>query len=375
MKEQVRLATKAQAQAVREYLASLGVSLTHTQALEVIARGQGMRSRHALAAELDKLPTADQWVDANVAGPAALVEAMKNHARSMQPAPTADAVAAPRFTKVCYRYVDGSNCKRYGQMVFRGRLTVDQLKFIQWKLDAGEYFVPVQVGFECLAFAFNDFGGDDHGWHTLELGDPENWTLDNEGYVLRAGDVEQVFDANAGLFATDADCGNLFFRFATLEAWNPEAQTQLLVDRGYVLPERDEDRELDPHEASVAAMWHSLPHLRRCPRQHLEELFTFLRDEGFEPRQDIPNMLEWTREMGPNAYQFVILQECEPEFGDLCLNADVSTNAGRYITETPVLAFTGDADAHSQLARLRQTLDEQKHRALTDPWAWSEDFA
>jgi hypothetical protein len=39
-------ATKNQANAVRAYLATLGLSISHVQALEVIARGAGLRSRH-----------------------------------------------------------------------------------------------------------------------------------------------------------------------------------------------------------------------------------------------------------------------------------------------------------------------------------------
>ena len=49
MNQDQHLATKAQALAVREYLATLGVTISHVQALEVLARGQGMRSRHLLA--------------------------------------------------------------------------------------------------------------------------------------------------------------------------------------------------------------------------------------------------------------------------------------------------------------------------------------
>lgn len=43
-------ATKNQANAVRSYLATLGIEIGHVQALEVIARGAGLRSRHAPAA-------------------------------------------------------------------------------------------------------------------------------------------------------------------------------------------------------------------------------------------------------------------------------------------------------------------------------------
>jgi hypothetical protein len=39
-------ASKQQAQAVRSYLSGIGCNISHVQALEVIARGQGLRSRH-----------------------------------------------------------------------------------------------------------------------------------------------------------------------------------------------------------------------------------------------------------------------------------------------------------------------------------------
>jgi len=42
-------ATKNQAAAVRSYLSTLGVNISHVQALEVIARGEGHRSRHVKA--------------------------------------------------------------------------------------------------------------------------------------------------------------------------------------------------------------------------------------------------------------------------------------------------------------------------------------
>lgn len=129
MNESLRLATKAQATAVRDYLATLGIELSHTQALEVIARGEGMRSHHLLA---------------NGNAPAAHKPAIQNW--------------GPR-TVVAYSYADGANCKRSSQLVFRGRLKPEQLRFIVSRLDEQQFFVPTQIGFESLHFAFTDFCG------------------------------------------------------------------------------------------------------------------------------------------------------------------------------------------------------------------------
>ncbi len=359
MKEELRLATKAQAQAVRDYLQTLGVELSHTQALKVIARGQGLRSRQNLAGHLDQL-------------------AQQSKQRSTQPtAAAAVASGSARYcTRVAYRYVDGGNCKRFGQMVFRGRIRPEQLKFIQSRLDDGLYFVPAQVGFENLAFCFTDFGGEDHGWHTLELGEPDSWTLDAQGYVLTAGDVEQVVGSSAGEYATDADCDNLMFRFARLKGWDEAAQLAMLGEPSWAPPETDVDDTRAPAAESVAHLWRQVPTTQRCTQTALEQLYLFLQGEGFEPRSDVRDMLEWTRPAGPNAYQFVILQACDPEVGDLVLNYDVSTHAGDYVTETPVLAYgSGDVQAiQKALFALREQLNAQRRQAYVDPAAWSAEF-
>lgn len=355
MKEELRLATKAQAQAVRDYLQTLGVELSHTQALEVLARGQGLRSRQVLAQQLDRQRSTSA---VNAAGLASTP-------------PTGE--AQRYYTRVAYRYVDGGNCKRFGQTVFRGRIRPEQLKFIQSRLDDGLYFVPAQVGFESLAFCFTDFGGEDHGWHTLELSEPDTWTLDAEGFVLNAGDVEQLFDSKASEYATDADCDNLMFRFARLKDWEEAAQLAMLGEPAWQPPETDVNDTRAPAPESVANLWKQVPTTQRCTQSALEQLYLFLQGEGFEPRLDVRDMLEWTRPAGPNAYQFVILQACEPEVGDLVLNYDVSTHAGTYVTETPVLAY-GAADLQRQLSDLREQLNTQRRKSYVDPAAWSSDF-
>lgn len=341
MKEDIRQATKAQAQAVRAYLRTLGCELTHTQALEVLARGQGMRSRHVLAASVDT------------------------------PAPAAPTESPERghLTQVAYRYVDGSNCKRYGQMLFRGRLTPRQLEYIQHKMDDGLYFVPAQVGFENLALAFTDFGGDDHGWHTLELSDREAWQLDSDGYVLDAGDVTQVVNPSAGSFATDADTNNLFFRFARVKTWVPEAFSELLREQCVEGPGEVEVAD-QPEEAVALGQWRSSEDFAGVSDAALRGVHHLLVSEGFKPAQSIGKMLEWRREVTPWAYQFVILQPCDSNLGDLALNVDVSTTTGDYVTESPLLFWAADNDRN---ADVRAEFDRQLRSAHVDPQAWGFD--
>lgn len=61
--------TKNQADAVRAYLASLNCDISHVQALEVLARGAGLRSRHVKTA--DAAPEAATPAAAPAAGPTA----------------------------------------------------------------------------------------------------------------------------------------------------------------------------------------------------------------------------------------------------------------------------------------------------------------
>lgn len=371
MKEAVRLATKAQAQAVREYLATLGVALTHTQALEVIARGQGMRSRHALAAQLDRTlsgQTVEDWVDANVQGNPVLMEAMKNYARAAEEREAPQKSTAHPYTVVSYRYTDGTNCKRDGRMVFRGRLTVAQLKLIQSRLDEGEYFVPAQVGFADLSFAFTDFGGDDHGWHILRLGEPEDWELDADSFVLRAGDVRQVFDVPAREYATDADCDNLMFRFARVMRWHPEIQEESRVAGAWAPGKTNGRSALKASPSAQQAL-----QLAQSEAEAVDQLVSMLEENGFERCKAAANTaqrpMEWNRGASSNAYQFVIVER-HAEAG-LMLNFDVCSSAGDYLTETPMLAF--DPEDGSLPHRLVHLLDEQIRQMRVDPAAWSKE--
>lgn len=376
MTKKAQQATKAQAQAVRDYLQTLGFELTHVQALEVIARGQGLRSRHNLADRIkvvDQRQTPSEWVDANVNGNPRLIQAMKNQAEAAERAAVVGGVKPNqlRYTRVCYAYVDGSNCKRFSAMVFRGRLTKEQLRFIAHKLDEGLYFVPCQVGIESLHLTFTDDGGDDHYWHKLEIGSEEDWVLDSDGFVLSAGDVRQIEAQYARDFATDADCDNLFWRFARIQKWDPELQEAVLTRHAYQrVPGSGADFS-DIDVGRLAQQWKSEPALKAVPLTLLTQVAQRVFEEGFLPFPGVPR--EVRRPVGPNAYQFCILDACEPEFGQLALNFDVSTQQGAYLTETPVLALDQD-NAQDRLTVFSKQAKGQLQACRVIPAAYDGSF-
>lgn len=68
-------------------------------------------------------------------------------------------------TKIEYLYRDGSNYKIPNQQIVEGILTDDQIKKIVESCDAGEYFIPRQVGLP--EERFGDISDDDHVWFEL----------------------------------------------------------------------------------------------------------------------------------------------------------------------------------------------------------------
>lgn len=50
-------------------------------------------------------------------------------------------------TRISYLYRDASNYKQHNEVVVPGTFTQEQIEAIIGCLDAGEYFIPVQVGF------------------------------------------------------------------------------------------------------------------------------------------------------------------------------------------------------------------------------------
>lgn len=343
MKEEIRQANKAAAAAVRQYLETLGMELSHVQALEVIARGNGMRSRHLLAE--GSMTTANAPAPARVLGPATQMHC----------------------TRVSYGYIDGSSSKRFSSMTFRGRLTKPQLLLIESKLLADMFFVPAQVGFESLHFAFTDDGGDDQYCHKLELGDSEDWVLDSEGYILQAGDVEQV---ESGAYPTDADCNNLTWRFARILQWDESLQENALTKHAYKRP-----RALDIDVAATLGLvqrWKQCDELGDVPDALLQRFAEVLLCEGFEPVDGLARELR--REMGPNAYQFCLFEKTNRTGIAFQVNYDLSTTNGDYLTESPMVAVATAAGIPEAYELLR-ILNDQATSARSMPGVYDQVFA
>lgn len=354
MNEATRLATKAQANGVREYMRSIGVELSHTQALEVIARGAGLRSRHLLSA----------WNEASV-----------------QLAPTATSAAIPsekveaqgHRTELTYQFTDGSNCKRCSSMVFRGRLKPEQLRFIVSCLDENEFFVPAQVGFESLHFAFTDFASVDHAWHGLRVTKEQDWALDAEGYVLAAGAVRQLGFGEPGQ-PTDADTDNLVFRFGRLTGWKPELQQQCL--EGWAPKEIDE--RLAEHEAQRNAAWivklmlHRSQELRESAYDDevLELVVKAILAKGFVYH---PTHSEFRKSILPNAYAFVLFEPGLPGDCMFKLNFDVCSNGGTYLTQSSLI-LVQEGTVSGSIGNLMQELDSLCRAVRSEPAAWTAAF-
>jgi len=77
-----------------------------------------------------------------------------------------------QYSVLEYLYRDAANWKIWGKVLLRGALTVADLGRIESKLEAGEFFIPEQVGLESLATAlFSSPGGiskNDHLWHEFK---------------------------------------------------------------------------------------------------------------------------------------------------------------------------------------------------------------
>lgn len=71
-----------------------------------------------------------------------------------------------------YLYRDAANWKTWGMVLLRGELTVTDLRRIESKLEAGEFFIPEQIGLESLTSAHfsctNDITQNDHLWHEFK---------------------------------------------------------------------------------------------------------------------------------------------------------------------------------------------------------------
>lgn len=113
-------------------------------------------------------------------------------------------------TKILYLYRDGSNYKMLNEVVVAGTFDETQIYIIMECLEAGEYFIPRQVGLP--EKRFGEWTEDDHCWFELS----------------REGFVETDAAPNIGLYA-----GEIVKRFL-------EAKGNWKKGTGYYDPEYDQ---------------------------------------------------------------------------------------------------------------------------------------
>ena len=70
-------------------------------------------------------------------------------------------------TRVEYLYRDGSNCKQWGPVVFRGEYNESLVRRLFAALDREEFFIAHQVRLPELFFADRELYADDHCWHEV----------------------------------------------------------------------------------------------------------------------------------------------------------------------------------------------------------------
>lgn len=334
MNESIRLATKAQAQAVREYLTTLGVDLTHTQALEVIARGEGRRSRHA-----PQLAAPEQ-------APVVISEAPKRGISQVA-------------TEVVYRYTDAYNGQRKTRVVFAGKLRQEQLKYILSRLDDGEYFIAAQVGLTCLTHAFNDLLEVQSVWHSLKLWPESQWEVDEDGYVLDAGAIRVIEIGQEEASTVTFDTDNLFLRFARLRRWEEKRYLELSYERW-----KEFTYEMNP-AVGLSLVRKAYPELESFQDELLEPVAQLLLRGKFFLQDK-----EFHLKVARNAYIHVkfVVQE-----GQLFLDTDASTLSGEHLTETALVPLQ-EGSEKANLQAVQERIDTIRRKVLADPLAWASSY-
>lgn len=90
-------------------------------------------------------------------------------------------------TRFEYRYRDGENYKKFGEVVIKGEFTLEQLRP---HLYEGDFFVPSEIGLEDLQeHPYQDY---DHVWHELDSAEP---TEDEPTVELTAEEIVSRFSA------------------------------------------------------------------------------------------------------------------------------------------------------------------------------------
>jgi len=110
-------------------------------------------------------------------------------------------------------YRDGANYKTYGTLVAEGAMTDAEHDLLKKSLDAGEMYLPLQLGLEYYGTDWSGYNPDDydHPWHEMlvdeiTIEDPErdfNWF--NTPHVEYLGPVSEFVRAVAAAAAAGWD--------------------------------------------------------------------------------------------------------------------------------------------------------------------------
>lgn len=72
-------------------------------------------------------------------------------------------------SKFKYMYRDASNYKQFGQAIFSGEFTPQDIERVIDNLHEGDFFIPEDVGLQPLQEKFESVSIDDHPWHEIDF--------------------------------------------------------------------------------------------------------------------------------------------------------------------------------------------------------------
>ena len=103
--------------------------------------------------------------------------------------------------KIEYLYRDGSNYKEYDTLLLAGEWKPEHTARIEATYHEGEWFLPEQVGLNCLVAAIPGSYEDDHPWH-------EFWGLDDVRYASVPASTRTIEDFVAAMERAAAEGWN-----------------------------------------------------------------------------------------------------------------------------------------------------------------------
>jgi len=72
-------------------------------------------------------------------------------------------------SKFGYMYRDASNYKQFGQAIFGGEFTPQDIERVIGNLHEGDFLIPGDVGLPSLQEIFESVSIDDHPWHEIDF--------------------------------------------------------------------------------------------------------------------------------------------------------------------------------------------------------------